>query len=117
MSLSFTNWSFDQASYVPGSTITLTVNYSSDDLVPDVDVVSAVTVAISDAAGTASQSSDTSGNFPSFTVAPVSDTPQPTTVVASDTQTPPGVWTLVSNTFSGSVAPFAGIAILSGVAA
>jgi hypothetical protein len=117
MSLSFSSWSFDAASYLPGAVITATVNYTSTD-VDSADIESALTVALSDAAsGTVTQTSDTSGNFPSFDVSAPGDAPEATTVTATDNQNPAGSWTLVSNTFTGTVAPFAGVAILTGVAA
>jgi hypothetical protein len=116
MSLSFSSWSFDQPSYVAGSgtPISLTVNYSSTDLGDGSDVLNAVTVALSDAAGTASQTSDGSGSFPDLTTVTPGDTPQVTSVSATDNR--PGTWTLVSNVFTGTVSPFAGVAVLSSVA-
>lgn len=118
MSLTFTSWNFDQPSYVSGSgaAITLTIQYASSDLADGSDIVSAVTAVLSDTSGTLSQVSDTSGNFPSLiTVAP-GDSPDPTAVSAADSRATPGVWTLVSNSFSGGTAPFVGTAVLTSVA-
>jgi hypothetical protein len=116
MSLAFTSWSFDSASYVSGQTVTLTVLYTSTDVVPDATLANAVTVALSDASGSLSQSSDTSGNFPSFETEAVSNTPQPTTVSATDSRSPSGTWTVVSNTIDPTQTPFAGTAVLTSVA-
>ena len=117
MSLSFTSWSFDAAQYSPGSTITLTVSYSSTDELPADDVTSAVTVAAVDAtSGTVSQTSDASGNFPPFTVSTAASAPEPVEVSATDARTTPGTWTLVSNEFTSTSAPFTGTAVLSSTA-
>jgi hypothetical protein len=114
MSLVFTSFAFDKPSYAPQDPITLTVSYTSDDLNPGTSVETAVTVTLSDAAGTVSQTSDGSPAFPGFAVVTPSGTPEPTTVEAADTR--PGTWTLVSNSFSGDAAPFAGTAVLTSVA-
>lgn len=112
MALSFTSWSFDSASYAPGSTITLTVSYSSTDEAAASDVANAVTVALSDASsGSVSQSSDSSGNFPEFTVSTPSGAAEPVEVSAT-----PGTWTVVSNAFAGAASPFEGTAVLTSVA-
>lgn len=116
MSLAFTSWSFDSASYVTGQTVTLTVLYTSTDVVQDATLANAVTVSLSDASSSLSQSSDTSGSFPSFETETVSNTPQPTTVSASDSRSPSGTWTVVSNTLDASQTPFAGSAVLTTVA-
>lgn len=116
MSLAFTSWSFDSASYVTGQTITLTVDYTSTDVVPDATVANAVALTLSDAAGSISQSSDASGNFPSFETEAVSNTPQPTTVSATDSRSPAGSWAVVSNTLDQTQTPFAGVAVLTSVA-
>jgi hypothetical protein len=114
MALTITSWSFDQPVYNAGATITLTINYNSTDATAS-DVSSAVTVTVTDAAGTATQSSDTSGSFPEFTVAGAA-TVEPTTVSVSDNRAVPGVWTEVSNTLSGTEAPFTGVAVFTSVA-
>ena len=117
MSLSFTSWSFDAAQYSPGSTITLTVQYSSTDELPADEITSAVTVAATDAtSGTVSQTSDVSGNFPPFTVATASSAPEPVEVSASDARTAPGTWALVSNAFTTTASPFLGTAVLTSLA-
>jgi len=114
MSLAFSSFIFDKAIYNPGDAITLTVNYTSDDLDPGTSVATAVTVALSDTAGTVTQASDGSAAFPDLTVETPSGTPMATSVSASDPR--PGTWTLVSNAFSGGAAPFAGQAVLTSVA-
>jgi hypothetical protein len=116
MPLAFTSWSFDASSYTPGQAVNLTVLYTSTDVVPDATLANAVTVALSDASGSLSQSSDASGNFPSFETETVSNSPQPTTVSATDSRSPSGTWTVVSNTLDASQTPFAGTAVLSSVA-
>jgi len=118
MSLAFTSWSFDATSYVPLAPITLTALFTSTDVADAADVASAVTVALADtASGTVTQTSDTSGNFPSFTVATPGAGSEPVAVSATDTQTPAGAWTLVSSTTSDVAPPFAYTAVLTGVAA
>lgn len=114
MALTITSWSFDQPVYTTGATITLTINYDSTDATA-ADVASAVTVTVTDSAGTATQASDTSGNFPEFTVTGTS-TVEPTTVAVSDNRTPAGAWTEVSNVLSGTAAPFTGVAVFTSVA-
>jgi hypothetical protein len=114
MSLSITSWSFDQPVYNPGATITLTINYTSSDGAV-ADVSSNITVTVTDASGTATQSSDVSGNFPDFTVADAA-TVEPTTVTVADTRSPAGAWTEVSNVLSGTASPFTGVAIFTSVA-
>jgi hypothetical protein len=116
MSLAFTSWSFDAASYSSGQTITLTVEYTSTDVVPDATVANAVTLSLSDSASSISQSSDTSGNFPSFETEAVSNTAQPTTISATDSRSPSGTWTVVSNNIDSTQTPFAGTAVLTSVA-
>jgi hypothetical protein len=112
VALTFTNWNFDAASYAPGATVTLTVNYSSTNEVAASDVANAVTVTLSDASGAlASQSSDASGNFPEFTVSTPANAAEPVTVSAS-----PGTWTVVSNAFAAGGPPFEGTAVLTSVA-
>ena len=105
---------FDKAVYAPGDTVSLTVNYTSDDLDPGTSVVTAVSVAVSDAANTVTQASDGSAAFPDLTVETLSGTPMATSVSATDPR--PGTWTLVSNAFSGTEAPFQGVAVLTSVA-
>ena len=115
MSLTFTSWSFDAASYAPGAAITLTVSYQSTDEVTTAEVANAVTVALtSDASGTVSQSSDDSGNFPSFTTPGTPGGAAPVTVSASDARG--DVWTVFSNSFADGGPPFAGTAVLTSVA-
>lgn len=114
MSLAFSSFVFDKAIYIPGDVITLAVNYTSDDLDPGTSVVTAVSVALSDAVNTASQTSDGSASFPDLTVETPSGTPSAVSVSATDPR--PGTWVLVSNAFSGDVAPFAGQAVLTSVA-
>jgi hypothetical protein len=114
MSLAFTSFVFDKPSYVTGDAVSLTVTYTSDDLDPGTSVDTAVTVAVTDAVGTVSQTSDGSPAFPGFTTVTPSGTPMATTVSATDPR--PGTWTLVSNSFAGSAAPFDGTAVLSSVA-
>ena len=116
MSLAFTSWSFDSPSYVSGQVVTLSVLYTSTDVVPDATLANAVTVSLSDASGSLSQSSDTSGSFPSFETETPSSTPQPTSVSASDSRSPSGTWTVVSNSIDSSQTPFAGTAVLTSVA-
>ena len=114
MALTITGWTFDQPVYNPGATITLTVNYSSTDETIS-NVSSSVLVTMTDSAGSASQTSDGSVNFPDFATAGAV-TADPTTVSVSDNRSPAGTWTEVSNTLSGTVSPFAGVAIFSSVA-
>lgn len=117
MALTFTSFAFDSASYTPGAPVTLTVGYESTDLADASDITTAVTVTLSDAAsGTVSQSSDSSGNFPGFVTETAADSAEPVTVAATDSRTPSGAWALVSNTLSGSSAPFTGVAVLTGTA-
>jgi hypothetical protein len=49
-------------------------------------------------------------------VATAADSAQPVAVSAVDNRTAPGTWTLVSNSFTGASAPFAGTAVLTSVA-
>ena len=117
MALSFTSWSFDSASYAPGAAITLTVEYSSTDEAAATDVASAVTATLSDTtSGSVSQSSDTSGNFPDFTVSTPANEAESVTVSAVDDRAVPGVWTVVSNVFAAGGPPFEGTAVLTSVA-
>jgi hypothetical protein len=117
MSLAFTSFTFDQAQYSPGQTITLTAAYTSTDPAEASSVASAVTVVLSDAAsGTVTQTSDGSPAFPDFTTSVSADSAQPTTVSATDSRSTPGVWTLVSNSFTGTAAPFTGTAVLTSTA-
>src|SRR5690242_3535459 len=107
MALSITSMTFDQGVYSPGSTITLTVDYTSDDsTVGDTEFQAAVTVA--DAANTASASAP-------FMVATGEPVVMPTTVTATDNRTPAGTWTLASNDLTGT-GPFTGVAVLTSVA-
>jgi hypothetical protein len=112
--LSFSSFVFDKAIYAPGDPIQLTVNYTSDDLDPGTSVSTPVTATLSDAAGTVTQTSDSSAAFLPFVVEVPSGAPMITTISVSDPR--PGVWTLVSNAFSGSAAPFQGVAVLTSVA-
>lgn len=114
MSLVFQSFVFGKVTYAPGDPVSLTVNYTSDDLDPGTSVITAVTAMLSDAAGTASQTSDGSASFPNLVVETPSGTPMTTSLSVTDTR--PGTWTLVSNSFSGDAAPFAGQAILTSVA-
>jgi hypothetical protein len=114
MSLEITSWAFDQPVYNPGATITLTINYTSTDGTV-ADVASTVTVTVTDATGTATQSSDVSGDFPDFTVAGAA-TVEPTTVTVADNRSPAGAWTEVSNVLSGTAVPFTGVAVFTSVA-
>lgn len=117
MSLAFTSFAFDKAVYNPGDAITLTVVFTSDDVVPAASVASAVSVTLSDdASGSVTQTSDGSAAFPDFSVETVSDTAQPVNVSATDTRTPSGTWTVQSNSFAGTAAPFTGTAVLTSVA-
>lgn len=114
MSLAFSSFVFDKAVYAPGDPISLTVNYTSDDLDPGTQVATPISAALSDAVNTASQSSDGTAAFPDFTVETPSGTPMATSVSVTDPR--PGTWILVSNSFTGDVAPFAGQAVLTSVA-
>lgn len=120
MALVFTSFVFDRtpAVYSPGEPITLTVSFTSDDVVPPSEIASAVTVALSDqASGTVSMTSDGSASFPGFSVASSSETVEPATVEASDNRATPGTWTVAQPpVFTGSAAPFAGTAVLTSVA-
>ena len=53
MSLAISSWVFDKAVYNPGDLITLTVSYTSTDVLPANALTHAVTVMLSDATGTA----------------------------------------------------------------
>lgn len=114
MSLVFQSFVFGKVTYAPGDPVSLTVNYASDDLDPGTSVVTAVTAMLSDAAGTVSQTSDGSASFPNLVVETPSGNPMTTDLTATDTR--PGTWTLASNSFSGSAAPFQGVAVLTSVA-
>jgi hypothetical protein len=115
MSLTITGWSFDQAVYNPGATITLTIDYTSTDS-SAADVSSAVTVTVSDAtSGAVTQASNGSVAFPDFTTAGA-ESADPTTVTVSDNRSPAGTWNQVSNVLSGSAAPFSGVAVFTSVA-
>jgi hypothetical protein len=114
MALTITGWTFDQPVYNPGATITLTVNYSSTDETTS-NVSSSVLVTMTDSAGSASQTSDGSVNFPDFATAGAV-TADPATVSVSDNRPTPGTWAQVSNVLSGSAAPFAGVAVFTSVA-
>jgi len=116
MSLAFTSFSFDKTLYNPLDVITLTVEYVSSDTAAASSVASAVTVVLADSTGTASQASDGSAVFPDFTTAIPATGAEPVTVSASDSRTPSGTWTVASNSFTGSTAPFTGTAVLTSVA-
>ena len=112
--LTISGFTFDKDVYNPGDPVQLTVSYTSDDLDPGTSVANVITVAVSDAANTVSQSSDGTATFPDLTVETPSGSPQATSVSATDPR--PGTWTLVSNAFSGDAAPFTGTAVLTSVA-
>lgn len=115
MSLTITGWSFDQSVYNPGAVVTLTIDYTSTDS-SAADVSSAVTVTVSDAtSGAVTQASNGSVAFPDFTTAGAASA-DPTTVTVSDNRPTPGTWTQVSNTLSGTAAPFSGVAVFTSVA-
>lgn len=114
MALAFTGWTFDQPSYAPGATMTLTVTYTSTDVEAATDVARAVTVVVTDSAGNATQTSDGSTTYPDFTVSTPGTAADPTTVTATDPR--PATWTLVSNTFAGAAPEFTGTAVLTSVA-
>jgi hypothetical protein len=115
MALTISGWAFDQPVYNPGATITLTIDYTSTDS-SAANVSSAVTVTVSDAvSGAVTQASDGSVSFPDFATAGAV-TADPTTVSVSDNRPTPGTWTQVSNTLSGTAAPFTGVAVLTSVA-
>jgi hypothetical protein len=117
MALKITNWAFDKPVYNSGDTITLTIGYTSTDFTEGSDPASSeVTVTVTDAAGDAEQASDTSGNFPEFTVAGTAAVVEPTTVAVTDARSPEGVWSQVSNVLSGAVSPYNGIAVFTSVA-
>lgn len=116
MALAFSSFVFDKGLYNPGDTITLTVSFTSDEVVPASTVASAVSVTLSDSAGSATKTSDGTAAFPDLSVEFASDTPQPVTAAATDTRSPSGSWTAHSVTFTGSSAPFAGTAVLTSVA-
>ena len=118
MALTINSWSFDQAVYTSGQTITLTVNYTPDTTGGLVATVSDVTVTVTDADNTATQASTSEAGtaFPQFTVDSGSpESAEPTTVTVTDDRATPGAWTLVSNTLSAA-APFTGVAVLTSVA-
>jgi hypothetical protein len=46
----------------------------------------------------------------------VSSTPDPVTVSATDSRSPSGSWTVVSNSIDSTQTPFAGTAVLTSVA-
>jgi hypothetical protein len=118
MALTINSWSFDQAVYTSGQTITLTVNYTPDTTGGTVDTAADITVTVTDASNTATQASTTDPNtaFPQFTVQSGSpETAEPTTVTVTDDRSTPGAWTLVSNTLT-TAAPFTGVAVLTSVA-
>ena len=116
MSLSFTSFAFDKALYNPGDVITLTVDYVSSDVAAATAVASAVTVALTDSSGTASQTSDGSVAFPDFNTSVTGTEPEPVSVSVTDSRSPSGTWTVVSNAFTGTTAPFPGVAVLTSVA-
>jgi hypothetical protein len=116
VALTFTSWSFDKASYNPGDAITLTVSFTSDDVETPAAVASAVTAILTDSSGSATQSSDASGNFPEFSVQPAGTSPETTTASATDNRAVPGTWAAGDVTFSGDAAPFAGTAVLTSTA-
>ena len=116
MSLAISSWVFDKAVYNPGDLITLTVSYTSTDVLPANALTHAVTVMLSDATGTATQASDASASFPDFTTETPSGVPEPVTVTVTDSRVPSGVWTLVSDSFTGTVSPFTGTAVLTSTA-
>jgi hypothetical protein len=117
MALTINSWSFDQTVYTSGQTITLTVNYTPDTTGGVIATTNDITVTITDAANSVTQTSSASeGGFPQFTVDSGSpEAPEPTTVTVTDDRTTPGTWTLVSNTLSAA-APFTGVAVLTSVA-
>ncbi len=120
MSLSIASFSFDQAAYTTGETITLTVNYTTTDAVGgSTSTAYSATATVADSTNTASAVS-TTGNtdFPFFTVTTGSGTPSAdtTTVSATDNRTPAGTWSVVSNTVTGSASPWTGVAVLTSVA-
>jgi hypothetical protein len=116
MSLAITSFSFDQPSYPPGAVVTLTVGYTSTDVAAASSVATAVTVALSDADNSATQVSDGSATYPDLTTVTPGTNAEATTVSATDSRTPSGTWTLVSNNISGSAPSFTGIAVLTGTA-
>jgi hypothetical protein len=117
MALTITGWFFDQPVYNTGDTINLTVNYTSTDFTDGSDPVSSgITVTVTDTSDSADQASDGSSSFPDFTVAGTAAVVEPTTVAVSDNRSPAGTWTEVSNTLSGTVSPFTGVAIFTSVA-
>jgi hypothetical protein len=106
-SLVINSMTFDQSVYNPGSTITLTVNYTSDDF---------TAAAVSSTATATAADSDVSVNqSAAFSVANGPDTMLPVTVTVTDNRATPGTWTLVSDTVSGS-GPWTGVAVLTSVA-
>jgi hypothetical protein len=115
MSLVINSWSFDQPVYTTGSTITLTVDYTSTDTTSTpADTAFNVTVTVADSADSVTNTSDGSVAFPMFTTStPGAESADPTTVTVTDNR--PGTWTLVSNTLSAA-APFTGVAVLTSVA-
>lgn len=117
MSLVINSWSFDQPVYTTGSTITLTVDYTSTDTTSTpTDTAFNVTVTVADSADSVTNTSDGSVAFPMFTTsAPGTETADPTTLTVTDNRATPGTWTLVSNTLSDA-APFTGVAVLTSVA-
>src|SRR3984957_15429814 len=70
MALTINSWSFDQAVYTSGQTITLTVNYTPDTTGGLFATVSDVTVTVTDADNTVTQASTSEAGtaFPQFTV-------------------------------------------------
>lgn len=108
MSLTVTSLTFDKPVYNLGDVITLTVDYTSDDVTAGAEAIFNASVTITDAVNTAS------GTAP-FTV-DAAGTAQSTTVSASDDRSPAGTWTLVSNDLTGSAAPFTGVAVLTSAA-
>jgi len=107
VALAITSITFDKPVYNPGDVITLTVDYTSTDLISVPEVTSTATVELTDAAGSTSGTSD-------FLVQPAGTEPEPTTAVVTDNRG--GAWALVSNAFTGTTAPFPGVAVLTSAA-
>lgn len=97
MAITWESTSFDKSSYVPGETVTCTVQYTSTDTQADPGAgtnTCTLSITVTDAEGTATLSGP-AGVFDFHETVPSTE-PQPTTVAATDTGS--HTWAVTSNT-------------------
>jgi hypothetical protein len=112
LSLTITSWTLDAASYNTGTPVNLTVSFTSTDVLTAGEVSDIITVALTDAADSVTQSSDGTTNFPDLVVNSPSDQPQPVTGTTTDSGG--HTWVPGAVTFAaGTTPPFSGTALFS----